>query len=488
MINQLKNLLYIFQLSEYDSAYFLNWVKSHPKPTQWKNLEKKSKLKWTFKARILFFLASIFLSLGFYKENKLPYALLKAQKIIHLFEQIRIWQIVWQVKSKLASYQKLKTIGIAGSFGKTTAKEYIAHILSQKYKVIKTPENINTILGVANFILQTDFSDADFFIVEIGAYHKGDVKRLCDIIKPQIGVLTGIGHEHIERFGNINNVIDTEFEIIESLPSDGILLLHLSQLQNANQKIKNNKIKFKIFELNYENDFNVKNLKWGIGDCEADIYKGNEFLFKTNIPVVAQHQLELALAALIIGEEFGLNKIELKIALKSLPQVLRRLTFSQTSQDILILDDSYNATIEGMEAALKVLNRFKNYNRSFLSFNLKDLEVKINRCVVLSAGIPETGAQKRKIHNKLGALYVKYCDLLLLVENSTTLYIIEGINSVRNVESFQVAGKDKNFKGVKNEFVKVFKDAQEAQSALPQILKSGDIILIQAYDWPDHYY
>lgn len=481
-INRLRNLLYIFQLSEYDRKFFLNWFKAHPDVSQWLKLEKKSQLKWTFKALLLFFFA-LLLSL-FLKKEKLPYTILAAQKIILPLEKIIIKIITSQAKIKLKKYQNLKIVGIAGSFGKTTAKEYIAHILSQKYQVIKTPENVNTLLGVANFILKTNFSKAHFFIVEIGAYYKGDVQKLCDIIRPQVGVLTGIGQEHLERFESMDNIIQTELEIFRSLPKNGLAVAPLD-LARSNLWMSHIHRELDIRELKYfgldnENGFNIKNLKWGIGECEADIFKTKEFYFKAKLPLVAEHQLNLALAALAIADQFSFNKIEMKLALESLPQIPRRLSFFQTNSKIYILDDSYNATIEGMEAALKVLDRTLKFLRLTRP---QELGLRKFQRVVLSAGIPETGAQKKEIHNKLGALYAKYCDLLLLVENSTTSYIIEGINKARPLKDDK---NNKDFGATVD--IKVFKNAKEAQEALQKNLKPGDIALLQAYDWPDHYY
>jgi len=484
-IIQLKNLLYILQLAEYDVAYFLNWVKAHPHPSWWLNLEKKAKLKWTLKARLIFIISSVLSFFSFRNSKNLPAILVFALKIISLFERIRKWQVVNQAKRKLLKYKNLKKIGVAGSFGKTTAKEYLAHILSQKYKVIKTPENINTILGVANFILKTNFQEADIFVVEIGAYFKGDVQKLCDVIKPQIGVLTGIGHEHIERFKDMENILSTELEIIESLQDQNLAIIPQLLIKELKNKIKNNNIELKTFGLNNKNSFNIKNLKWGVGDCDVDIYYKDVFYFKAKVPVVAPHQLELALAALVVADKLNLNKVEIKLALESLPAIPRRLCFNITDQDIWILDDSYNITIEGAQAALEVLNRLSlvsiskdsskanTPSQSFKDEQFKSLPNFKRRRVVLSAGIPESGNQKEQIHYKLGALYQKYCDLLLLVENSTTSYIIKGMKDVASSQEVDV---------------KIFKDAKKAQEALKQILKPGDIILIQAYDWPDHYY
>ncbi len=474
MISILKNLLYIFQLSEYDSVYFSNWVSFHPNPSQWLNLEKKGKLKWTYKARLIFSIALILQFAAIFNKKIVPKTLILAQKLLMPLERIWIIFLAKKARRKLTKYKNLKIVGIAGSFGKTTAKEYISHILSQKLKVVKTPENINTILGVVNFVLKTDFSDIDVFVAEIGAYQRGDVKRLCDILKPDIGVLTGIGNEHLERFGSFKNIIDTEFEIILSLNQKAVAII--PENQQSKIKIQKDKLKLKIFGFNnYKDGFYARNFLWGIGEVLIDIYKGKEFYFQAKIPIIAEHQLNLIFAALTVAEQFNLNKVEMKLGLESLPDIPRRLSFTQTSQNIWIIDDSYNITIEGAKAALKALDRLSKVNN--------------RRRVVLSAGIPETGAFKKKIHHHLGKLYFKYSDLLLLLENSTSSFIIEGIISAQasSQKNYQTTSDFQNSSLVSNN-LKIFKSAKEAQEALPNILKPNDIILIQAFDWPDHYY
>ncbi len=473
MISILKNLLYIFQLSEYDSVYFSNWISSHPKPSQWLNLEKKGKLKWTYKARLIFLIAFILQFVAIFNKKIIPKTLIFAQKLLMPLERIWIIFLAKKASRKLMKYKNLKIVGIAGSFGKTTAKEYISHILSQKLKVVKTPENINTTLGVVNFVLKTDFSDIDVFVAEIGAYRRGDVKRLCDILKPNIGVLTGIGNEHLERFGSFKNIIDTEFEIILSLNQNAVAII--PENQQSKIKIKKDKLYLKIFGFNYKNGFYAKNFSWKIGEVLVDIYKGKKFYFQAKIPIIAEHQLNLIFAALTVAEQFNLNKVEMKLGLESLPNIPRRLSFTQTSQNIWIIDDSYNITIEGAKAALKALDRLSKVNNK--------------RRVVLSAGIPETGVFKKKIHHYLGKLYFKYTDLLLLLENSTTSYIIEGIIRAQtsSKKNYQTTSDFQNSSLVINN-LKIFKSVKEVQEALSNILKPNDIILIQAFDWPDHYY
>src|SRR3989344_1619662 len=135
--------------------------------------------------------------------------------------------LISKAKKKVVGLRsKLKIIGITGSYGKTTTKEVIASILAQKFKVLKTPENFNTPLGIARFILKGLSNDTEVLVVEMGAYRRGDIMELCGLTPPDIAVLTGINESHLERFGSLENTVKAKFEIVEALDSSGIAVLN----------------------------------------------------------------------------------------------------------------------------------------------------------------------------------------------------------------------------------------------------------------------
>jgi UDP-N-acetylmuramoyl-tripeptide--D-alanyl-D-alanine ligase len=123
-------------------------------------------------------------------------------------------QIFHQATKKIKQ-QKIHTIWITWSFGKSSTKEYLTHILVKKYKVFKTPKNINTELGIANLILKTDFSKYNFFIAEMWAYSKWEIKQSWKIINHKDAFVSGIWNQHIWLFGNQQNIIDGKLEIGE---------------------------------------------------------------------------------------------------------------------------------------------------------------------------------------------------------------------------------------------------------------------------------
>jgi UDP-N-acetylmuramoyl-tripeptide--D-alanyl-D-alanine ligase len=140
--------------------------------------------------------------------------------------------IIGRASKKMRRYPQLIVIGVTGSYGKTSVKTILAHILSGAKRVIATPEHVNTDIGIARFILsakggsasgvKTDFTGADIVIVEMGAYKRGEIQIMCDMVKPTIGILTAINEQHLSLFGSMKNIQSAKYESLRSLPQDGL--------------------------------------------------------------------------------------------------------------------------------------------------------------------------------------------------------------------------------------------------------------------------
>src|SRR3989338_5586080 len=145
-----------------------------------------------------------------------------------------LWPTDFVIKKTLAAaarrelkrFKNLKVIGITGSFGKTTFKECLAPILSEKYNVLKTPENINTPVGISRLVIKELNEQTQILVIEMGAYQTGDIKEICQIAAPDIAVLTGINEAHLEMFGSIENTIETKFEIAQFAKPDALVVLN----------------------------------------------------------------------------------------------------------------------------------------------------------------------------------------------------------------------------------------------------------------------
>ena len=131
----------------------------------------------------------------------------------------------------------LKVVGITGSFGKTTTKYALAEILRQKFNTLITPGSYNTTMGVTKVIRSDLKPTHDIFVVEMSAKKSGDIKELCELVKPQYGLITAIGEQHLETFKTLENIINTKNELVESLPPDGVAFFNADDI-NCQQLAK----------------------------------------------------------------------------------------------------------------------------------------------------------------------------------------------------------------------------------------------------------
>ena len=130
-------------------------------------------------------------------------------------------------KRILRSMPDLTIIGITGSFGKTSTKNYLYRILSERYNVLMTPGNFNTTLGVVRTVREQLKPYHQIFIVEMGAKQTGDIKEICDLVHPTIGIVTAVGEMHLETFHSVDNIFATKFELIDALPTNGMGVINL---------------------------------------------------------------------------------------------------------------------------------------------------------------------------------------------------------------------------------------------------------------------
>ena len=128
-------------------------------------------------------------------------------------------------------------IGITGSYGKTSTKHYLNRILSEQFEVCMTPGSFNTTMGVIRTIREYLKPYDTVFICEMGAKQPGDIKEICDLVHPSVGIITAVGEQHLESFKTIENVQRTKFELIDSLPADGLAIVNDDFEWVANRKV-----------------------------------------------------------------------------------------------------------------------------------------------------------------------------------------------------------------------------------------------------------
>jgi UDP-N-acetylmuramoyl-tripeptide--D-alanyl-D-alanine ligase len=474
-MNRLKYHLYLFQLEDYNARRYVTLLgkTSFIPPEQW-----RQNLVMTAKAKILMVLAIILASavafclsllstgiisfvlfLGIFCANIIflyPFFLVIASLLLYPLEIFMKRRIIAKAKKKMARFPGLRVIGIAGSYGKTTMKDTVAAILEERFKVLKTPENINTAIGIARLIEEHLNEDIDIFVVEMGEYRPDDVKEICNIVHPEIGIVTGINEAHLERMEHISNTVATIFEIAHGeikkifLNADDALIM-----QNYKKFINGKVFSFYGSAPRQEISYAIANsiFQEDASGYVFTMHHGNENLGEFHISLLGEYAQGTAMAGVLIGQEFGMDIVSLKRGVANIKPPKHRLERLPTHNGIIVIDDSYNSNPAGAFAAVKVLNNFKN-----------------KRKIYVTPGLVEMGSASARVHNELGRTLATHVDLVILIKNSVTNYIKEGLQS----------------EGFPADNIIIFETAAAMHAGIGAITKPGDVILFQN-DWPDNY-
>ena len=379
-----------------------------------------------------------------------PYLLSWAHALVYPFEKLLMRYYVKLTTRRLANSQALK-IGITGSYGKTSVKEIIKTILSQKYRVLATPSSYNTPMGIALTTRQLD-STHDVFIAEMGARSKGDIKALATIVKPTYGILTGINNQHLETFESIENIKDTKFELFESLGENGQAFFSTDSVgaKELYDRYKGSKI---ATGLNSED-----------GEVTAtDIVideKGTTFTLnikgenpvKCNTVLLGKHAVSNICLAAAVAYKIGMTPEEIASGINRIQTIMHRLELRPNNQNIVIIDDSYNSNEDGVNAAMEVLSTFKG------------------RKIVLTPGLVELGKMENVLNLEFGKTLAKHADIVFVIGKHNAEMLVSGL----------IEG------GMNRENIVFAKTLNKANQELNAILKEGDVVLFEN-DLPDNY-
>lgn len=315
--------------------------------------------------------------------------------------------------NKLNGMSNLKVIGITGSYGKTSSKNVLSDILNVKYNALPSPKNFNTpyglIITVNNHLDKFD----DMLIAEMGAYKKGEIKELCDLVKPKYGILTKIGTAHIEIFGSQKNIQEGKFELIESLPEDGIGVLNADDELQTNYKLKN---KCKIIWIGIDNkdaDVRAVDIKTtNVGTTFNVVFKGDKKKYSFTTKLLGYNNIYNILSALALSNEFGLTTEQMIKAVSNVNSVEHRLEL-RNAGNITYIDDSYNSNPVGSKMALDVL---------------KDMP---GKRIVMTPGMVELGDKSYELNKRFGTYMKGACDIVILVGEKITKPIKDGLKEVK---------------------------------------------------------
>lgn len=340
---------------------------------------------------------------------------------------------------KLAAYYrstlKIPVIGVAGSVGKTTAKEMIASVLQQRFKVLKTEKNFNNELGVPLTLFRIE-PEHEVAVVEMGISDFGEMSRLAEMVRPTMAVYTVIGHAHLEQLHNRNGVLKAKTEMLSYMPDDGTVFLNADDDLLATFSCKQKMVL-------YGTGDNASVKAESVDDSSANETRCTivcgERSINAIIPAYGKHMIYAALEGAAVGMAFGLSDDEIKCGIAEFETVGRRAKVCDTGK-IRLIDDCYNANPDSVKCGIDSLSEAKG------------------RKLCVLGDMLEMGEQKAELHRSVG----QYA-----AEKGIDLVVTTG-----EMSYFTALGA-----GDKAVY---FKTKAELIAALPQIIKNGDTVLVKA--------
>lgn len=382
----------------------------------------------------------------------LPWSMLLATAYRQPFENARNQRFVDDAARMLREMPSLTRVGITGSYGKTSSKMLLGRVLSEARYTLVTPDSYNTPMGITLTVRNHLKPIHQVFVAEMGARQRGDIKELCDIVQPQIGIVTAIGPQHLETFKTVEAVADTKFELIDSLPEDGLAVLNVDDAMIA---ARVDKVRAQV-------------ATYGIDSIEADYTakdivftpQGMDFVVRTadgreqpmHTQLLGRHNVYNILAACAVADHLGLSFAEISRAVAQAPPVEHRLVLKRAG-GFTIIDDAFNSNPAGSKAAVDVLAAMPG-----------------GRKMIITPGMVELGSKQYELNRDFAAYCAAKLDFVVIVGERQSAPLLEGLRSA----------------GLPSERMLVAANLDEAAAFMRGWVRPGDYVLFEN-DLPDSY-
>lgn len=261
-----------------------------------------------------------------------------------------------RAKRRIQRHPRLTTIGITGSFGKSSTKEFLENLLRDRFQILKTPANVNTEIGIARVVLEGLEDDHDVFICEMGAYREGEIARAASMVRPTIGILTAVSDQHLALFGSRDAIARAKGELLRSLPANGTAIV------NGNDPT--------CVRLSRERMRVRRVLRYGTG-ADADVRATRVSVLPRSlrltveiggataelaVPLLGEQQVPNILAATAAASIMGMTLTEIAEAAAALAPLPRTMEPRQGIAGTTVVDDTYSANPDGVVAAMEFLH------------------------------------------------------------------------------------------------------------------------------------
>lgn len=330
----------------------------------------------------------------------------------------------------------LKVIGVTGSTGKTSTKDLIAALLSDKYKVFKTKGNFNNDIGLPLMILELT-SDYDVAVLEMGMSSLGEIELLADVARPDIGVITNIGLSHIENLKTQENILKAKMEISTFFDENNVLIINGEDefLKNISGK------SYKVKKIGYNHEYDVYASNIILREDETEFLAhafGEEAVF--TLPMAGKHNVLNTMLAIEVAECLNVSFKEMILGLDNIEATSMRLQVIKR-EGLTIINDCYNASPDSMKSSLDVLSAYKNCRK-----------------VAILGDMYELGDEAKRAHFEVGEYARDKVDLLIVIG--------EYINNFKD--------------GFNNDNIIMYNTKEECIKELENIVNKDDVVLVKA--------
>ncbi|MDD5559456.1 UDP-N-acetylmuramoyl-tripeptide--D-alanyl-D-alanine ligase [Candidatus Methylomirabilis sp.] len=353
-----------------------------------------------------------------------------------------------QAKVRMRQYPG-EVVGITGSYGKTTTKFILATLLQRRYSVFKTPDGVNTTMGIVRVVRETLRDDHQFFVVEVAAYGPGEIREVCEILRPRLGILTAVGVQHLERFGTPERIAEAKYELIDSLPPGGLAIVNaddpgaLRLAERARREGRRVRL-YGVGEDERALDIRGKDIKLSShGSAFRVETEHGAAMFETKL--LGGWNIANILGATAAALECGVPLEEIADGVKSLTPAPKRLELREEGGVIKLIDVA-NANPLGAQMALEVLSQFEGGSK-----------------ILITPGLVELGQIEAEENRRFGRAAAAVCDYVLLVGPQQTQPLREGL-------------REGGFAGSR---VLVARHSGEVTDYLKAIVREGDVLLYE---------
>ena len=342
-----------------------------------------------------------------------------------------------------------QVVGITGSYGKTTTKLITAALLETRHAVLKTPDGVNTTMGISR-VVREDLRDSHrYFVVEAAAYGPGEIREVCAFLRPRLGVLTAVGVQHLERFGTPERIAEAKYELIASLPPDGAAIFNADDAVCVRLAERARQEGRRVLR------YGVEGAGRGLDVWAAELAMaglGSRFSLMTPLgaapvetPLLGRWNVSNILAAATVAVECGLSLEEIREAIAKLRPAPNRLEV-RTEGGITKILDIANANPVGARMALEVLGKMPGVAK-----------------VLVTPGMVELGPIEAEENRRFGQAAAAVCDYVVLVGPEQTRPIQEGLREA----------------GLSPERIIVVRRSDDVPDRLAELVRPGDVLLYE---------